>query len=36
MAAETLSLAPGETLNCFLYEGHVDDKELAETRIVES
>ena len=36
MAAETLSLAPGETLNCFLYEGHVDDKELAETRVVES
>lgn len=36
MAAETLSLAPGETLNCFLYEGHVDDEELAETRIVES
>ena len=36
MAAETLSLAPGETLNCFLYEGHVEDKELAETRIVES
>lgn len=36
MAAETLSLAPGETLNCFLYEGHVDDRELAETRIVES
>ena len=36
MAAETLSIAPGETLNCFLYEGHVDDEELAETRIVES